>query len=77
MFKWLDGKKTYLLGTIKFVAGVAVAVFLPDAYLKAAGLYIAIDGATDITTRLGIANQVDEEKIANKVIRWAEKRFGK
>jgi len=77
MLKWLKGKKTYFLGALKFLAGCAVAVFIDDPYVKAAGCYIAVDGLTNITMRIGVADKVDEKKIANKVIRWAEKRTGK
>ena len=77
MFNWLKGKRTYIVATVKFIGGVALAALVEDPYAKVAGAYFAVDALNDMTTRAGIADKVDEERLANKVIAWMVKKAGK
>jgi hypothetical protein len=67
---FLTGYKTYIIGALEFIGGIAIAVYFPDVTLKGLGVIIALQGLTAITLRLGIGEKVDEAKIVNDLIAW-------
>jgi hypothetical protein len=77
MLKWLKGKKTYLMAALKLLAGIAVAVFVPEPYAKTAGGLVAVDALKDMALRAGVESKIDEEKVVGRIIYKLGKYFDK
>lgn len=77
MFKWLKGKKTYIMAALKLIAGIAVAVWVPEPVIKTAGGVLAVDALKDMALRAGVEDKIDEEKVVGRIVYKLDKYFKK
>lgn len=65
---FLAGYKTFIIGALMLIGGVAAAVLIPETTIKGLGVLCAVQGAGMITLRLGIGDKVDEAKLVDAIV---------
>ena len=65
---FLTGYKTFIVGVLMMLGGIAAAVFIPDLTIKGLGVLAAVNGLGMITMRLGIGEKVDEQKLVDAIV---------